>query len=88
MTATRASATQAQELMRNAYRGLVCADILRKMLHKTRPYEVHRGDTDAVHERAIHAVAARAGAPGRGAGRRACGSSRRPCGRPATRSGR
>jgi predicted nucleotide-binding protein (sugar kinase/HSP70/actin superfamily) len=49
---------QAQELMRNAYRGLVCADLLRKMLHKTRPYETHKGDTDEAHRRAIHAVAA------------------------------
>jgi predicted nucleotide-binding protein (sugar kinase/HSP70/actin superfamily) len=48
---------QAQELMRNAYRGLVCADILRKMLHRIRPYEVHKGDTDRVHERAITAIA-------------------------------
>ena len=48
---------QAQELMRNAYRGLVCADILRKMLHRIRPYELHRGDTDKVHERAINAIA-------------------------------
>lgn len=55
---------QAQELMRNAYRGLVCADLLRKMLHRTRPYEVHRGDTDAVHERAVHAVAAVLERPG------------------------
>jgi predicted nucleotide-binding protein (sugar kinase/HSP70/actin superfamily) len=43
--------------MRNAYRGLVGADILRKMLHRIRPYEVHRGDTDAVHERAIGDIA-------------------------------
>ena len=68
---------QAQELMRNAYRGLVCADVLRKMLHRTRPYELHRGDTDRVHERAILRCRGRAGAPGRAAGRRACGSSRR-----------
>jgi predicted nucleotide-binding protein (sugar kinase/HSP70/actin superfamily) len=55
---------QARELMRNAYRGLVCADILRKMLHRTRPYETHRGDTDQVHERAIRAVAAVLERPG------------------------
>ncbi len=48
---------QTRELMRNAYRGLVCADILRKMLHRIRPYEAHRGDTDKVHERAITAIA-------------------------------
>ena len=48
---------QAHALMRNAFRGLVCADLLRKMLHRVRPYEVHRGDADEVHARAIHAVA-------------------------------
>ncbi len=48
---------QAHALMRNAFRGLVCADLLRKMLHRVRPYEAHRGDADEVHARAIHAVA-------------------------------
>ncbi len=48
---------QAHALMRNAFRGLVCADLLRKMLHRVRPYELHRGDTDEVHARAIRAVA-------------------------------
>jgi predicted nucleotide-binding protein (sugar kinase/HSP70/actin superfamily) len=48
---------QARALMRNAFRGLVCADLLRKMLHRVRPYEVHRGDTDEVHARAIRTVA-------------------------------
>jgi len=47
---------QAQELMRTAYRGLVSADILRKMLHRTRPYEVAKGETDRVHARAVQAV--------------------------------
>ena len=44
------------ELMRNALRGLISADALRKMLHKTRPYEVHRGDTNEVHLRGIARV--------------------------------
>ena len=48
---------QVNELMRNVLRGLVCADILRKMLHRVRPYEVGRGDADAVHVRAITAIA-------------------------------
>ena len=48
---------QAHALMRNAFRGLVCADLLRKMLHRVRPYEVHRGDADEVHAQAIRAVA-------------------------------
>jgi len=47
---------QVNELQRNALRGLISADALRKMLHKTRPYEVNRGDTDAVHTRAIERV--------------------------------
>ena len=44
---------QVNELMRNALRGLLCADILRKMLHKTRPYEVKKGDTEEVHRRSL-----------------------------------
>ena len=47
---------QVNELQRNALRGLISADALRKMLHKTRPYEVNRGDTDEVHWRAIERV--------------------------------
>lgn len=44
------------ELMRTAFRGLVCADILRKMLHKTRPYEVNKGDADKAHVQALAEV--------------------------------
>ena len=47
---------QVNELQRNALRGLIASDALRKMLHKTRPYEVNRGDTDAVHTRSIGRV--------------------------------
>jgi predicted nucleotide-binding protein (sugar kinase/HSP70/actin superfamily) len=47
---------QVNELQRNALRGLIAADALRKMLHKTRPYETSRGDTEAVHERSIRGV--------------------------------
>jgi len=47
---------QVNELQRNALRGLIAADALRKMLHKTRPYEASRGDTEAVHERSIRRV--------------------------------
>jgi len=47
---------KADHLMRNALRGLVCTDILRKMLHRIRPYELHRGDADGVHRRAVHAI--------------------------------
>jgi predicted nucleotide-binding protein (sugar kinase/HSP70/actin superfamily) len=44
------------ELMRNALRGLICADVLRKMTHRTRPYESSRGDTDKVHEESLERV--------------------------------
>jgi predicted nucleotide-binding protein (sugar kinase/HSP70/actin superfamily) len=47
---------QVNELQRNALRGLIAADALRKMLHKTRPYEIHPGETATVHRRAIGAV--------------------------------
>jgi predicted nucleotide-binding protein (sugar kinase/HSP70/actin superfamily) len=47
---------KANDLMRNALRGLVCTDILRKMLHRIRPYELHRGDADVVHTRAVQAI--------------------------------
>jgi len=47
---------QVNVLMRNALRGLICADILRKLLHKTRPYETSPGDTDAEHLRGLQAV--------------------------------
>jgi predicted nucleotide-binding protein (sugar kinase/HSP70/actin superfamily) len=47
---------QINELQRNALRGLIATDALRKMLHKTRPYEINPGDTDAVHDRAIAGV--------------------------------
>lgn len=36
-------------LTRLAWRALISADILRKLLLKTRPYEINRGETDAVH---------------------------------------
>jgi len=47
---------QVNELQRNALRGLIAADALRKMLHMTRPYEIKRGDTNAVHLRSIERV--------------------------------
>lgn len=47
---------QVNELQRNALRGLIASDALRKMLHKTRPYEINKGDTEAAHERAIRRV--------------------------------
>ncbi len=44
------------ELMRNALRGLISADVLRKMTHRTRPYETNKGDTDRVHEESLERV--------------------------------
>ncbi|MBI2091925.1 MAG: hypothetical protein HYT75_02885 [Deltaproteobacteria bacterium] len=41
---------------RNAWRGIVAADILRKFLHMTRPYEINHGDTDKVFEESVEEV--------------------------------
>jgi len=49
-------AEQKNELMRNALRGLIASDALRKMLHRTRPYELRKGDADAVHRAGIRRV--------------------------------
>jgi predicted nucleotide-binding protein (sugar kinase/HSP70/actin superfamily) len=43
----------ATDMMRNLWRGLVAGDICRKMLLKTRPYELHAGDSDKVYQQAI-----------------------------------
>lgn len=37
------------ELSRTAWRGFVAADVLRKLLLRTRPYERHPGEADAAH---------------------------------------
>jgi predicted nucleotide-binding protein (sugar kinase/HSP70/actin superfamily) len=47
---------QVNELQRNALRGLIASDALRKMLHKTRPYEINRCETEEVHWQAIAGV--------------------------------
>lgn len=39
----------APELIRTAWRALLCSDILMKLLLKTRPYEVHPGEADAAY---------------------------------------
>lgn len=41
------------ELMRTGWRALVSADILRKMMLKTRPYEINKGETDQVYEESL-----------------------------------
>lgn len=48
----------ASELTRVAWRALVAADILRKLLLTTRPYEVDAGETDAAHEECLVDVCA------------------------------
>jgi predicted nucleotide-binding protein (sugar kinase/HSP70/actin superfamily) len=40
-------------MLRKIWYALVCSDIVRKMLHKVRPYEKMQGTTDKVFERAI-----------------------------------
>ena len=46
----------ATELVRTGWRAMVASDILRKMLLKTRPYEVNPGSTDAVFAKSIDRV--------------------------------
>ena len=47
---------QKNELQRNALRGLIASDALRKMLHRTRPHEINNGETDRAFQQAIAAV--------------------------------
>lgn len=57
---------QKNELMRNCLRGLIASDALRKMLHRTRPHEITKGDADCVFRealRAVEKVLERAGVP-------------------------
>lgn len=46
-----------RELMRTGWRALVSADILRKFLLKTRPYETNAGETEEVYESCLDDVA-------------------------------
>jgi predicted nucleotide-binding protein (sugar kinase/HSP70/actin superfamily) len=46
-----------RELMRTGWRALVSADILRKFLLKTRPYELNGGETEQVYESCLDSVA-------------------------------
>ncbi len=48
----------ATELMRTAWRGIVAGDIMRKLLLKTRPYEINKGDTEAEYEKGIDDICA------------------------------
>jgi predicted nucleotide-binding protein (sugar kinase/HSP70/actin superfamily) len=42
--------------LRSAWRALVCGDILRKLLLKTRPYEKNKGETDAAYEEGLNRI--------------------------------
>ncbi|MFH1222791.1 MAG: hypothetical protein V1647_00435, partial [Pseudomonadota bacterium] len=44
------------DMLRKAWTGLITADILRKMLHKVRPYEKMQGTTDKVFERSLEKI--------------------------------
>jgi predicted nucleotide-binding protein (sugar kinase/HSP70/actin superfamily) len=44
---------KSQDLVRTGWRALVGADLLRKMLHRTRPYELRQGETDAAYEQGL-----------------------------------
>ncbi len=48
----------AGKLMRTAWRAVVSADIMRKLLLKTRPYEINEGDTAAEYEKGLDQVCA------------------------------
>ena len=48
----------ANDMIRSLWRAIVCGDILRKMLLKTRPYETEKGATDQAFEDAIEVVEA------------------------------
>ncbi len=52
------------QMMRQMWRGLVCSDILRKLLLKTRPYETEPGAADAAFEEGIERVEAVLADPG------------------------
>lgn len=45
-------------MVMNLWRGLICGDILRKLLLKTRPYETQAGATDEVYEKSMQLIEA------------------------------
>ncbi|NBB95644.1 MAG: hypothetical protein GVY16_07870 [Planctomycetes bacterium] len=45
-------------MMRNLWRGLVCSDVITKLLLKTRPYETNKGDADEAFQRSLSLVEA------------------------------
>lgn len=42
-----------RDFLRTAWRAVVASDALQKLLHRTRPYELRRGDADAVYEECL-----------------------------------
>ena len=49
---------QGSEFMRTGWRAVVSGDILRNLLHRTRPYEINKGDTEEAYEKGIDEVCA------------------------------
>lgn len=45
-----------RSLIRTAWRAVVASDIMRKLLLKTRPYEINKGDTEAEYERGVNKI--------------------------------
>jgi predicted nucleotide-binding protein (sugar kinase/HSP70/actin superfamily) len=45
-----------QDLVRTAWRAVLCNDVLMKMLLKTRPYELEKGSADAAYRRSLEEV--------------------------------
>ncbi|MCP4246756.1 MAG: hypothetical protein GY778_06880, partial [bacterium] len=54
----------AGELMRSAWMGLVCGDVVTKLLLKTRPYEITPGDADAAFHESLADLETVAAKPG------------------------
>lgn len=42
-----------RDFIRTGWRALVASDVLQKLLHRTRPYEINKGDADAVYEESL-----------------------------------
>ena len=41
---------------KNAWKGIVASDIIRKMLEQIRPYEMNKGETDIVYQKNLQAI--------------------------------
>jgi len=49
---------KADNLFRFGWWAVVCSDILRKLLHQTRPYEINVGETDQIHQQSTDLICA------------------------------